>query len=50
MTLKHLPWLLIGLILLPMAVVAILVAFGTAPPPPMPAVMGLRDSLERSLC
>lgn len=39
MTLKHLPWLLIGLILLPMAVVAILVAFGTAPPPPpMPAV------------
>nr|QQZ51294.1 alpha/beta fold hydrolase [Phenylobacterium glaciei] len=39
MTLKYLPWLLVGLILLPMAVVAILVAFGTAPPPPpMPAV------------
>ncbi len=39
MSLKYLPWLLVGLILLPMAVVAILVAFGTAPPPPpMPDV------------
>ncbi|CAN5808732.1 alpha/beta hydrolase [soil metagenome] len=49
MTLKYLPWLLVGLILLPMAVVAILVAFGTAPPPPpMPAVTAVAVAASAS--
>ena len=39
MTAKLLPWLLAALILAPVAILAGLVAFGTAaPPPPMPAV------------
>ena len=42
MTLKLLPWLLAALIVLPGVIVAGLVALGTAaPPPPMPAVVGV---------